>query len=113
MHACDGCGIDIETDELRCDICKRYSKPTAPTKRVVKIHELVMPDIPEYSTSMPTGTYAGKRWKRRTTDGWTLGEYIDDGADDGTLLIRWTPIEVIPRKPTVPFPTITPKEVKE
>lgn len=67
---------------------------------VVRIHESVLKDLLEYSTSMPTGVYAGKRWKRRWRDGekkgWTLGEYIDDGAEDGTLLTRWTPIEVIP-----------------
>ncbi|KKL88457.1 hypothetical protein LCGC14_1924530 [marine sediment metagenome] len=63
----------------------------------VRIHEFVLDNILDYSTSLPTGTYAGKRWKRRVADGWMLGEYIDDGADDGTLLIRWTPIEVIPR----------------
>ncbi|KKL51169.1 hypothetical protein LCGC14_2298140 [marine sediment metagenome] len=77
---------------------------------VVKIHEFVFEELLEYSTSTPTGVYAGKRWKRRIhengqwTDKWLLGEYIDDGADDGTLLTRWTPIEIIPRKPLVPFP---------
>lgn len=73
--------------------------------QVVRIHEFVMQDVMEYSISMPTGEYAGKRWKRKVNKGgqwtgkWILGEYIDDGADDGTLLIRWTPIEVIKREP--------------
>ncbi len=66
-------------------------------RKPVRIHELVLDNILEYSTSLPTGQYAGKRWKRRQGDGWVLGEYIDDGADDGTLLIQWTPIEVITR----------------
>lgn len=81
--------------------------------RIVKIHEYVMSDIAEYNTTLPTGEFAGKRWKRRIhkngkwTDKWLLGEYIDDGSDDGTLLIRWTPIEIIPRKPIVPFPEVS------
>ena len=64
----------------------------------VRIHEFVLDGIMEYSTTLPTGEYAGKRWKRRQSDGWMLGEYVDDGADDGTLLIRWTPIEVVTRE---------------
>ena len=81
-----------------------------PTPSVVRIHEWVLKDILEYSTSMPTGVYAGKRWKRRIhkngqwTDKWLLGEYIDDNADDGTMLIRWTPIEVILCAKVVPYP---------
>ncbi len=67
--------------------------------QVVRIHEYVMQDLLEYSTSMPTGEFAGKRWKRKIAGGgWMLGEYIDGGVEDGTLLIRWTPIEVIPKK---------------
>jgi hypothetical protein len=86
--------------------------------QAVKIHEFVFKELLEYSTSMPTGVYAGKRWKCRIhkngqwTDKWILGEYIDDGADDGTLLERWTPIEIIPRRPIVPFPTIINDKVK-
>lgn len=81
--------------------------------QVVKIHEFVFKELLEYSTSTPTGVFAGKRWKCRIhkngkwTDKWLLGEYIDDDADDGTMLIRWTPIEIIPRTPTVPFPIVT------
>lgn len=36
----------------------------------------------EYSTSIPTGVYEGKMWKRRCSDGWMLGWYgfeVDDG----------------------------------
>jgi len=68
--------------------------------KVVRIHAFVMEDLLEYSTSMPSGVYAGKRWKRKIqgTNRWMLGEYIDDGVTDGTLLTRWTPIEVIPKK---------------
>ena len=75
-----------------------YTRQTTPkVQDVVVIHEFVMQDLLEYSTSMPTGVFAGKRWKRRVKDGWLLGEYIDDGARDGTLLTLWTPIEVIPK----------------
>ncbi len=39
--------------------------------------ELDLDDLPEYSSSLPTGTTAGKRWKRRTRGGdWLVGEYV-------------------------------------
>jgi hypothetical protein len=44
----------------------------------------------EYSSSYPTGTTPGKRWKRRDGTGWVIGEY--DPADDGkgpTIAINW------------------------
>lgn len=36
--------------------------------------------LPEYSLSVPTGIYIGKRWKRRGADGWYVAEIVDSGG---------------------------------
>ncbi len=44
-------------------------------------YALVTPDafdrLPEYSTTLPTGTAIGKRWKAHRMSGWRLGEYVE------------------------------------
>lgn len=43
----------------------------------------------EYSTSLPTGTTIGKRWKRLTAGGeWVIGEYVEHPNPE-TVGIRW------------------------
>lgn len=45
----------------------------------------------EYSSSLPTGTYIGKRWKRFVgwgTDRWLMGEYAEDD-DPKRVRIIW------------------------
>lgn len=45
----------------------------------------------EYSSSLPTGTYIGKRWKRfvgRGDQRWMMGEYAED-PDPEKVLILW------------------------
>lgn len=44
--------------------------------------------LSEYSTSLPTGTTIGKRWKQRRPDGWLIGEYVPH-QDPGTVGIKW------------------------
>jgi len=55
-------------------------------------------DLLEYSTSLPTGTYIGKRWKRFVGPNvnwggqqarWVMGEYADDPSDPDRVLIIW------------------------
>ena len=49
----------------------------------------------EYSASLPTGTYLGKRWKRRepyldkltTYYNWFMGEYVKDDDPNQTKII--------------------------
>ena len=49
--------------------------------------------LPEYSLSLPTfelheGKLIGcKKWKRKTVDGWAIGEAVLDGQE---VLITWT-----------------------
>ena len=57
-------------------------------------------DLGEYSCSMPTGTYIGKRWKRNLNaynpcveydpdnPDWIIGEYYDIGSTTD-IGIRW------------------------
>ncbi len=71
-------------------------------------------ELLEYSTSIPSGTYIGKLWKRnnnalvRDAKGhnvppeWTMGEYIPDPqakiGKDGkpdTIGIKWRKIEIV------------------
>lgn len=58
----------------------------------------------EYSTSMPTGKYDGKRWKRAiykdrnyTVGGWQLGEYYEtpELTVQGLIGIRWRDLQVV------------------
>jgi hypothetical protein len=73
--------------------------------------------LDNYSCSLPTGTTAGKRWRRAVdyyrqddNDAWYLGEYgqpFPTGHEhEGQIPISWTPILVVgvARK----WPTIMP-----
>lgn len=53
----------------------------------------------EYSTTLPTGTTIGKKWKRHILSGlnrgeWWLGEYVADPQGDPKMVgITWKKIE--------------------
>lgn len=57
--------------------------------------------LPEYSTSLPTGTTIGKMWKRnllvalglRLRPHWIIGEYYE--RDDINTKIRWYDVELV------------------
>lgn len=55
--------------------------------------------LAEYSTSLPSGKYAGKMWKSRGTDGWYLRWYVQDLADVNGLYIPVRKIEILTRTP--------------
>ena len=49
-----------------------------------------------YSTSLPTGTVTGKRWKSERMDGvWLLGEYGRVLLPQGMIEIKWREILVV------------------
>ena len=53
----------------------------------------------DYSSSLPTGTTIGKRWKRRRdyhdeSKGWVMGEYLAD-SDPDYVQIKWRDLEVV------------------
>lgn len=50
--------------------------------------------LPEYSMSIPTGTYEGKMWKRMDRKGWTLCWYKDSDVP-GRIDICSRPIRVL------------------
>lgn len=70
-------------------------KPTEPTYRIDRI---VFNELHEYSSSFPTGTFIGKRWRRRYKDTagvehWLLCEYGEHPTDPKRVTIRqWTPV---------------------
>ena len=50
--------------------------------------------LPEYSTTVPTGTTIGKRWKRRSREGWHVGEYYDIGSKT-EVGIYWYDVDIV------------------
>lgn len=51
-------------------------------------------DLPEYSTTLPTGTTVGKRWRRLHRDEWFLGEYIEN-PNPKVVSIKWREIWIL------------------
>jgi hypothetical protein len=58
----------------------------------------------EYNSSLPSGTFIGKRWKRSVQDptrqetkDWVMGEFVDIGSKS-EIGIKWRKIEVIDGK---------------
>ncbi len=75
--------------------------------------------LPEYSTSLPTGTTAGKAWKRRVpwnapadkADWWrgTYGKPYPEGhPHHGQVPIGWRRIRIIGRAPFFPIDITVP-----
>lgn len=66
--------------------------------------------LPEYSTTLPTGTTPGKLWKREQSEmrgtedykrlGWYIGEYEDIPGDPNHIAINWYKITHIIIPPT-------------
>lgn len=55
-------------------------------------------ELPEYSTSLPTGTTIGKKWKRQkdwqdASKGWLMGEYIPN-PNPKKVGIHWREVVV-------------------
>lgn len=60
----------------------------------IKMSNTEFQSLLEYSTTIPTGTTIGKRWRRNTGEGWLMGEYIPDPqGDPGMVGIKWRKIE--------------------
>lgn len=55
--------------------------------------------LPEYSTSLPTGTYPGKQWRAKRASGWFIGMY-GEPTDPKTIPIHWFEVVLLqgPRK---------------
>jgi hypothetical protein len=62
---------------------------------VAVMYPAVMAKLKEYSTTIPSGKYAGKMWKAKTADGWYLRWYEDDPSDPNGLFIRKRKIVLI------------------
>jgi hypothetical protein len=87
--------------------------------KIVFMSERKVKKLPEYSTSLPTGTTIGKRWKadknarrhpedRTPKPDWMLAEYYDIN-DVNKVGIRWTKIIVVAESsPGQPAGTATP-----
>lgn len=50
-------------------------------------------DLLDYSHSLPTGKFTGKRWKRKCSDGWLMGQYGEVEGD--SILIHWKKIKIL------------------
>lgn len=54
-------------------------------------------DLPEYTISLPTGTFIGKQWKRDMEwckRGWVMGEYTNH-PDPNLVGIIWRDIFIV------------------
>ena len=49
----------------------------------------------EYSTSIPSGVYEGKMWKRHCTDGWMLGWYGFEDAEGKTVSTNFRELLIV------------------
>ncbi len=69
------------------------------TSRGILLSTREFKSLKEYSCSLPTGTYIGKRWRRRVPYGerpdaepeWFMGEYVES-LIPGEIGIEWTRI---------------------
>ena len=52
--------------------------------------------LPNYSSTIPTGAWPGKQWKRKCKgeDNWWLGEYYEKEGDKEFTYINWTKITI-------------------
>ena len=66
--------------------------PRTPTE-IELMSQVKLDELLEYSTSLPTGTTIGKRWKCKGKDGWFLGEYVP-GGEPGHVNIKWKRIRI-------------------
>ena len=60
---------------------------------VIRLSDAELMNLLEYSTSLPTGTTVGKRWKRAKNirapgEGWLIGEYTKSDVE-GQVGISW------------------------
>jgi hypothetical protein len=61
----------------------------------LELTEYELKQLPEYSTTLPTGTTEGKRWRRALWHGepelgWVIGEYFrDQNTPPDKISIRW------------------------
>lgn len=55
--------------------------------------------LPDYSCSLPSGTYLGKRWRTHFRDGWFMREFIDCDIP-GEIGIRNRRIEIVEEVPS-------------
>lgn len=60
----------------------------------VRMSQVEFDALIEYSTSLPTGVVAGKRWKRLGMTAWLLGEYTRY-VGPASMGITWSKIEII------------------
>lgn len=80
--------------------------------RTVYFTQRYLDSLLEYSSSLPSGTTVGKRWKRRVADGWYLGEYFkDETTPPDSVSVRWSKIEL--RESTVAPPAVSPSATSD
>lgn len=78
-------------------------------RKIVKMSISEFDALLEYSTTLPTGTTIGKKWKRHIRSGahqgeWWLGEYVADPDGNPNMVgITWAKIET---------PTLMEEEIK-
>jgi len=73
--------------------------------KYIDLTEAELEALPEYSTTVPTGTTIGKRWKRNLNwrsdlpPRWVVGEYVAD-PEPGYVQIHWKHVGRDPNEAT-------------
>ena len=99
--------ITAEQEAYAAKMRKHWDQPEDNEILVDDKHALMSAEacakLCEYSASLPTGTWHGKRWKREVRDGplqyskhvaWYMGEYIPD-PDPNFIGIKWRKIIIV------------------
>lgn len=83
------------------DVAADRTPITGEGYEVVHLGKDYFRDLPEYSTSIPTGVTIGKRWKRRIPavpnepGWWLMGEFVAVKGRTDVADITWKRVEII------------------
>lgn len=82
-----------------------HREPAAKGPEIAYLTETEFDELPEYSLSLPTGTFIGKKWRcdhsvrhLGADHDWWMGEYVED-PDPKMVGIKWRKIAIVERKP--------------
>lgn len=63
--------------------------------QIVEMTQYEFDSLLEYSTTLPTGTIPGKRWKRNCGKFWVMGMFFENTRNPELMNIEWSYIEVV------------------
>lgn len=107
---------DLEEIKAMAELFSHRLRSPVKNNSPIEMGQSYFDSLDDYSCTLPSGTYVGKRWKRRTpyramphsyfenykgrlvdldqVPTWTMGEFYDIGSAD-SIGINWRPIVVV------------------